>query len=70
VIAGRLAPRLRGWLAGRGGGWRALATHQVIGADRLRAIGAEPRLIGLVAGRPLPGDEHRADLLLTADDAI
>ena len=70
VIVGRLAPGARGWLVGRGGGWRALAAHQGIGAERLRAIGAEPRLVGLVAGRPLPGDDHRLDLLLAADDAV
>jgi hypothetical protein len=70
VVAGRLAPGLRGWLAGRGRGWRALAAHQPLGAERLRAIGAEPRLVGLVAGRPLPGDEPRAALLAAADDAV
>jgi hypothetical protein len=70
VIVGRAAPRRRGWLASRGGGWRALAAHQAIGAGRLRAIGADPRLAGLVAARPLPGDEHRAELLARADDAV
>jgi hypothetical protein len=70
VVVGRLAPGRRGWLAGRGGGWRALAAHQATGAERLRAAGAEPRLVALVAGRPLAGDERRAALLCQADDSV
>jgi hypothetical protein len=70
VLLGRLAPGPRSALARRGGTWAALAGHETIGAARLHSAGADPRLVGLVGGRPLPGDEHRARLLRAADDAV
>jgi hypothetical protein len=70
VLAGRLSPGLRAGLARRGAGFAALADHAAVGASRLRAAGADPRLVALVAEHPLPGDEHRARLLAEADDAV
>lgn len=48
----------------------ALANHPSIGATMLRAAGADPRVVALVAGHPLPGDEERARLLAWADDSV
>jgi hypothetical protein len=65
VLAGRLRTRLTVV-----GAFRALANHPSIGAARLRSIGADPRLVGLVGGHPLPGDEERGRLLAWADDSV
>jgi hypothetical protein len=70
VLVGRFARRLRPMLVRRGGAWAALAGHPAIGASRLRAIGSDVRLVALVAGRPLPGDEVRGQLLSEADDSV
>jgi hypothetical protein len=70
VLLGRAAPGLRAALARRGGGWAALADHAAVGASRLRAAGVDQRIVALVAGHPLPGDEHRARLLAEADDSV
>lgn len=70
VLLGRLLPAARPRLARWGGAWAALAGHPAIGASRLRAVGAEERLAALVGGRPLPGDEVRAELLRRADDSV
>lgn len=70
VLAGRVSPRLRAALAGRSGGFSALADHAAVGASRLRAAGVDRRIVALVAEHPLPGDEHRARLLAEADDHV
>jgi hypothetical protein len=70
VLAGRVSGRLQAHLARLGGGWRALADHAPVGASRLRAAGVESRLVALVGGRPLPGDEPRLELLAAADEAV
>lgn len=70
VLLGRLSPGLRLIAVRRGGAWAALANHAAIGASRLEGIGSDPRVIALVSGRALPGDEHRAELLRAADDAV
>jgi hypothetical protein len=70
VLAGRASRRLQRRLAALGGGWRALADHAAIGANRLRDAGVDARIVALVAGRPLAGDEPRLALLEAADDAV
>jgi len=70
VLAGRLAPRLRAVLARHGRAWAALANHPAIGSARLRQERADPRLVALVAGHPLPGDEERLRLLAEADESV
>jgi len=60
----------RRWLAARDGAWRVLADHAAIGAARLAAAGADARLVALVRGRVLAGDEPRLALLAAADDAV
>ncbi len=70
VVVLRLMPSVRVWLVARGGAWRVLADHAAIGAARLQAAGSDWRLVSLVGGRALPGDEHRAALLAAADDAV
>lgn len=69
VLAGRFSPWIRQPLA-RSAPFRALANHASVGATMVRSSGAEPRLVALVAGHPLPGDEERARLLAWADDSV
>ncbi len=50
--------------------FQALLKHAELGASRLRGAQADPRVVALVAGQPLPGDEERGELLRQADNAI
>lgn len=69
VLAARLSTRVRARMA-RLSSWRPLADHAAVGAGRLRAAGVDARLVALVGGQPLPGDEHRLAMLAAADDAV
>ena len=70
VLMGRFTPGWRRKVITRGGPWQVLADHAVIGASRLRTARSDPRVIALVSGRGLIGDEARTRLLAQADDSV
>ncbi len=68
-----LSSRLLHTVASQGGGWQGaayrLAHHTSLGADLAGAAGASATAVRLIAGRPAPDEEPRAQLLRMADDA-